>query len=128
MNKEELNQKVNEITADINASRIKARKTSLDKQTKEQLINIILRKDDVERRNNNRIKYLKQECLNLNEKIDAQYKDILDIEKVLDEKYKLENKLINNIDVTTHRLNKYKVCTMFLSVLSLLLLCLLFIL
>lgn len=46
--------------SNVNEAQIKARSTSLGKKTKEELINIILRKDSTERKNNKKISELNQ--------------------------------------------------------------------
>lgn len=51
------------MTTKKNLSKVKARKTTLNKKSTDELIDIILRKDAVERKNNEKIK-------DLNEKID----------------------------------------------------------
>lgn len=60
------------MTTKKEASKVKARKTTLNKKSTNELIDIILRKDSVERKNNEKIK-------DLNEKLDIvtfQYNDM----------------------------------------------------
>ena len=58
----------------------KSRKTKLSKKSVEELVNIILRKDDVERRKDNLIKALKINIQGLEKKVEAISNDIANIE------------------------------------------------
>lgn len=58
----------------------KSRKTKLSKKSVEELVNIILRKDDVERRKDNLIKALKINVQGLEKKVEAISNDITNIE------------------------------------------------
>ena len=58
----------------------KSRKTKLSKKSVEELVNIILRKDDVERRKDNLIKALKINVQGLEKKVEAISNNIANIE------------------------------------------------
>ena len=58
----------------------KSRKTKLSKKSVEELVNIILRKDDVERRKDNLIKALKIDIQGLEKKVEAISNDITNTE------------------------------------------------
>ena len=58
----------------------KSRKTKLSKKNVEELVNIILRKDDVERRKDNLIKALKINIQGLEKKVESISSDIANIE------------------------------------------------
>ena len=58
----------------------KSRKTKLSKKSVEELVNIILRKDDVERRKDNLIKALKINIQGLEKKVESISNDIANIE------------------------------------------------
>ena len=58
----------------------KSRKTKLSKKSVEELVNIILRKDDVERRKNNLIKALKINVQGLEKKVEVINNNITNIE------------------------------------------------
>ena len=58
----------------------KSRKTKLSKKSVEELVNIILRKDDVERRKDNLIKALKINVQGLEKKVESISNDIANIE------------------------------------------------
>lgn len=58
----------------------KSRKTKLSKKSVEELVNIILRKDDVERRKDNLIKALKINIQGLEKKVEAISNDIANTE------------------------------------------------
>ena len=58
----------------------KSRKTKLSKKSIEELVNIILRKDDVERRKDNLIKALKINIQGLEKKVEAISNDIANAE------------------------------------------------
>lgn len=62
----------------VNETQLKTRKTKLSKKSNEDLINIILRKDDVERKLNKQIVNLKTEVNDLNSKIKSLQLDIED--------------------------------------------------
>ena len=57
----------------------KSRKTKLSKKSVEELVNIILRKDDVERRKDNLIKALKINIQGLEKKVEAISNNITNI-------------------------------------------------
>ena len=65
--------------ATVNETQLKTRKTKLSKKSNEDLINIILRKDDVERKLNKQIVNLKTEVNDLNSKIKSLQLDIEDV-------------------------------------------------
>ena len=58
----------------------KSRKTKLSKKSVEELVNIVLRKDDVERRKDNLIKALKINIQGLEKKVEAISNNITNIE------------------------------------------------
>ena len=62
----------------VNETQLKTRKTKLSKKSNEDLINIILRKDDVERKLNKQIVNLKTEVNDLNSKVKSLQLDIED--------------------------------------------------
>lgn len=62
----------------VNETQLKTRKTKLSKKSSEELINIILRKDDVERKLNKQIVNLKTEVNDLNSKAKALQLDVED--------------------------------------------------
>ena len=62
----------------VNETQLKTRKTKLSKKSSEDLINIILRKDDVERKLNKQIVNLKTEVNDLNSKVKSLQLDIED--------------------------------------------------
>lgn len=62
----------------VNETQLKTRKTKLGKKSSEDLINIILRKDDVERKLNKQIVNLKTEVNDLNSKAKALQLDVED--------------------------------------------------
>lgn len=63
----------------------KSRKTKLSKKSVEELVNIILRKDDVERRKDNLIKALKINIQGLEKKVESISNDIANIESEYNE-------------------------------------------
>lgn len=68
------------VKSNVNDARLKARRTSLMRKDKEGLVNIILRKDDVERKNNEKIQKLNQllnEADELNEEKAKKLSDII---------------------------------------------------
>ena len=69
-------------------AKLKARKTSLSKKTNEELIDIILKKDNTERKNNDKIMNLTKQVDDLNIVCSAKEKRIEELNKDLDE---LEN-------------------------------------
>lgn len=69
-------------------AKLKARKTSLSKKTNEELIEIILKKDNTERKNNDKIMNLTKKVDDLNVICSAKEKRIEELNKDLDE---LEN-------------------------------------
>ena len=62
----------------VNETQLKTRKTKLGKKSSEDLINIILRKDDVERKLNKQIVNLKTEVNDLNSKVKTLQLDVED--------------------------------------------------
>lgn len=66
-------------------AKLKARKTSLSKKTNEELIDIILKKDNTERKNNDKIMNLTKKVDDLNVIIDANGKNQAVLENELDE-------------------------------------------
>lgn len=66
-------------------AKLKARKTSLSKKTNEELIEIILKKDNTERKNNDKIMNLTKKVDDLNVIIDANCKNHAVLENELDE-------------------------------------------
>lgn len=62
----------------VNETQLKTRKTKLSKKSNEDLINIILRKDDVERKLNKQIVNLKTEVNDLNSKVKSLQLDVED--------------------------------------------------
>lgn len=62
----------------VNETQLKTRKTKLSKKSSEDLINIILRKDDVERKFNKQIINLKTEVNDLTSKVKALQLDVED--------------------------------------------------
>lgn len=62
----------------VNDTQLKTRKTKLSKKSNEDLINIILRKDDVERKLNKQIVNLKTEVNDLNSKVKSLQLDVED--------------------------------------------------
>ena len=67
------------MTKELSSSE-KSRKTKLSKKSVEELVNIILRKDDVERRKDNLIKALKINIQGLEKKVEAISNDIANTE------------------------------------------------
>ena len=66
-------------------SKLKARKTSLSKKTNEELIEIILKKDNTERKNNDKIMNLTKKVDDLNVIIEANVQNQTTLENELDE-------------------------------------------
>ena len=66
-------------------AKLKARKTSLSKKTNEELIDIILKKDNTERKNNDKIMNLTKKVDDLNVIIDANAQNQTTLENELDE-------------------------------------------
>lgn len=64
-------------------AKLKARKTSLSKKTNQELIDIILKKDNTERKNNDKIVMLRRSIDDLNVVIDAKKLAIADYESQL---------------------------------------------
>lgn len=102
-------------------AKIKARKTSLSKKTNEELIDIILKKDNTERKNNDKIVILRRNIDDLNIVIDAKKKAIAEYDCNLsnaeseidnlredihkrDEKYSLLEKDKDNLQTITSSL------------------------
>lgn len=66
-------------------AKLKARKTSLSKKTNEELIEIILKKDNTERKNNDKIMNLTKKVDDLNVIIEANTQNQITLENELDE-------------------------------------------
>lgn len=66
-------------------AKLKARKTSLSKKTNEELIEIILKKDNTERKNNDKIMNLTKKVDDLNVIIEANVQNQTTLENELDE-------------------------------------------
>lgn len=80
-------------------AKLKARKTSLSKKTNEELIDIILKKDNTERKNNDKIVMLRRNIDDLNIVIDAKKQAIAEYECQLSN---AENE-INNLHEDIHK-------------------------
>lgn len=80
-------------------AKLKARKTSLSKKTNEELIDIILKKDNTERKNNDKIVMLRRNIDDLNVVIDAKKQAINEYECQLGN---VENE-INNLREDIHK-------------------------
>ena len=85
-----------------NDAQLKARRTSLGKKSKDELINIILRKDSTERKNNAKIQELQillKEADELNEQTDTRIlgfeKDMKGMEEIVKTKQEQIDALIN---------------------------------
>lgn len=91
-------------------AKLKARKTSLSKKTNEELINIILKKDNTERKNNDKIVMLRSTIGDLNVIIDAKNQAINEYEYDLkfdnDEKYSILEKDRDNLQTVTNSLKE----------------------
>lgn len=91
-------------------AKLKARKTSLSKKTNEELINIILKKDNTERKNNDKIVMLRSTIDDLNVIIDAKNQAINEYEYDLkfdnDEKYSILEKDRDNLQTVTNSLKE----------------------
>lgn len=70
-------------------AKLKARKTSLSKKTNEELIEIILKKDNTERKNNDKIMNLTKKVDDLNVIIEANVQNQTTLENELDETERL---------------------------------------
>lgn len=100
----------------VNEAQLKARRTSLEKKTVDELINIILRKDSTERKNNVKIQELTnllKEADELNEekatRIMGFEKDMAGIEDIVKVKQEQIDKLlsdIHNLEETVNNFNK----------------------
>lgn len=66
-------------------AKLKARKTSLSKKTNQELIDIILKKDNTERKNNDKIMTLRRNIDDLNVVIDSRSKALNEQENVIEE-------------------------------------------
>ena len=91
----------------------KSRKTKLSKKSVEELVNIILRKDDVERRKDNLIKALKINVQGLEKKVEAISNDITNIETEYNElkrsnfnAIKYNANLKTNLEDSEYQINK----------------------
>lgn len=82
----------------VKDSLLKARRTSLDKKSKEELINIILRKDSTERKNNSKIEELNKTILDKNLQYDKLLKEVEGTEKKLTVSEDNRNTLLERID------------------------------
>ena len=83
-------------------AKLKARKTSLSKKTNEELIDIILKKDNTERKNNDKIMNLTKKVDDLNVIISAKEEQINSSAKELNETENCNNELIS-------KLNKFQI-------------------
>lgn len=80
----------------------KSRKTKLSKKSVEELVNIILRKDDVERRKDNLIKALKINVQGLEKKVEVISNNITNIETEYNELKRINfNAIKNNANFKT---------------------------
>ena len=68
----------------INSSQLKARRTNLDKKERDELINIILRKDSTERKNNAKIQKLTELLKEADELNEAKATRIFNFDKDMD--------------------------------------------
>ena len=91
----------------------KSRKTKLSKKSVEELVNIILRKDDVERRKDNLIKALKINVQGLEKKVEAISNNITNIETEYNElkrsnfnAIKYNANLKTNLEDSEYQINK----------------------
>lgn len=82
-------------------SKLKARKTSLSKKTNEELIDIILKKDNTERKNNDKIVMLRSTIDDLNVIIDAKNQAINEYE--YDRKFDNAESIINILHEDIHK-------------------------
>ena len=90
-------------------TQLKRRRTSLGNKSKEDLINIILRKDKVERNSSDKIRYLNDKIKSLND----EYKSNIEaadkrIKEVNNEKTKLSNQLNNSESVFNLKIDSIK--------------------
>lgn len=84
-------------------AKLKARKTSLSKKTNEELINIILKKDNTERKNNDKIVILRSSIDDLNVIIDAKNRAINEYERQSDNAESIINNLREDIHKTDEK-------------------------
>lgn len=82
-------------------AKLKARKTSLSKKTNEELIDIILKKDNTERKNNDKIVMLRSTIDDLNVIIDAKNQAINEYE--YDRKFDNAESIINSLHEDIHK-------------------------
>lgn len=78
-------------------AKLKARKTSLSKKTNEELIDIILKKDNTERKNNDKIVMLRSTIDDLNVIIDAKNRTINEYDRKFDNAESIINILHEDI-------------------------------
>lgn len=83
--------------------KLKARKTSLSKKTNEELIDIILKKDNTERKNNDKIVILRSSIDDLNVIIDAKNRAINEYERQSDNAESIINNLREDIHKTDEK-------------------------
>lgn len=86
-----------------NSNKTTSSKTSLMKQTKADLVNIILRKDDVEKSNSEEIVKLKAENKNLKEKVESLKEAIRNSDKEINNLNRDNNELKDTIDEDTSK-------------------------
>src|SRR5574344_592848 len=84
-------------------AKLKARKTSLSKKTNEELIDIILKKDNTERKNNDKIVILRSSIDDLNVIIDAKNRAINEYERQSDNAESIINNLREDIHKTDEK-------------------------
>lgn len=96
----------------VNETQLKTRKTKLSKKSNEDLINIILRKDDVERKLNKQIVNLKTEVNDLNSKVKALQLDVEDANILYNRCAESAKKLHRSCVEKTRKLNDYKAVVM----------------
>ena len=80
-------------------AKLKARKTSLSKKTNEELIDIILKKDNTERKNNDKIVMLRSTIDDLNVIIDAKNRTINEYHR----KFNNTESIINTLHEDIHK-------------------------
>ena len=97
-----------------NDAQLKARRTSLGKKSKDELINIILRKDSTERKNNAKIQELQvllKEADELNEETDTRIlgfeKDMKGMEEIVKTKQEQIDTLISEKKILTEQVEEW---------------------
>lgn len=101
------------VKSNVNDARLKARRTSLMRKDKEGLVNIILRKDDVERKNNEKIQKLNQllnEADELNEEKAEKISDIIKTNDYLDKSLIESRNEVIDLTQTQHYLESEVKC------------------